>query len=153
VAIVAIGLSAGAYAQDDECILGEVTPLLERADGVKKTGKNELTEVRKEKTIAYTVTQGGCAHYGVTFAFADVRPRKGESLLAEAARLVRVVRLKKEKQYIGDDLIALLEKNASAPYMAGETLPNPEHPDINVSVEEETTGKKRALRVVYSQVL
>ena len=150
--IVAFLLAGAAYAQD-ECILDQVTPMLQRADSVKKTGKNEITESRKEKAFAYTVTQGGCAHYGVTFAFENVTPRTGEPLLKEAARLMRAVRLKKDKQYIAEDLIALLENNGNAPYSAGDTLPNPEHPDINMSVEEETSGKKRTVKVIYSQVL
>jgi len=141
------------FAQEDGCILDQVTPMLERADSVKKTGKNEITESRKEKSVAYEVTQGGCAHYGVVFAFERVTARKGESLLQEAARLMRAVRLKKDKQYIAEDLIALLEKHANARYNPGDTLPNPDHPDINMSVEEETSGKKRTLRVIYSQVL
>ena len=45
------------------------------------------------------------------------------------------------------------EQNAKAPYTTGDTLPNPDHPDINISVEQETTAKKRTVRVIYSQVL
>lgn len=147
-----LATAIGAFAQD-ECVLGEVRPLLEHADSVKKAGKDEITETRKEKGGSYTVMQGGCAHYGVTFAFENGTPRKGEPLLKQAARLMHTVRLKKEHQYIADNLIALLEKNASAPYTAGDTLPNPDHPDINISVEEQQSGTKRVVRVIYSQVL
>ena len=153
VVVAMLAMAMTGFAQEDECILGEITPLLEHSDSVKKTGKNELTETRKEKNVSYSVLQGGCAHYGVTFAFENVAARKGESLLKEAARLMHAVRLKEDKQYVAEDLIALLEKNANAPYTTGDTLPNPDHPDINISVEEETSGKKRTVKVIYSQVL
>jgi hypothetical protein len=148
-----LAVAVTAFAQKDECNIHEVTPLLIRADSVKKVGGNELTETRKEKSGTYTVSQGGCDHYGVIFEFENIAARKGESPLKEAARLLRGVKLKSDKQYIRADLITLLEKNAGSPYTAGDTLPNPDHPDINVSVEEETTGKKRIVKVVYSQVL
>jgi Fe-S cluster assembly iron-binding protein IscA len=147
-------LAVTAFAQEDECILDAVTPLLERADSVKRTGKNEITEARKEKSVAYTVTQGGCAHYGVTFSFADWAPRKDESLLQEAARLMRGVKLKKDKQYLVEGIVRLLEANAKSKYTSGDTLPNPDHSDINVSVEgDKIGGYKRIVKVIYSQVL
>lgn len=153
VAAMMVAMAAPAFAQEDGCILDQVTPLLEHADGVKKTGRNEITETHKDKRISYTALQGGCAHYGVTFAFENVTARKDEPLLKEALRLMRAVRLKKAKQYIAEHLIAVIEQNAKAPYTAGDTLPNPDHPDINISVEQETTAKKRTVRVIYSQVL
>lgn len=146
---------------EDDCTLGEVSPLLEDspANPVERfrNGPRELTErTRLNPQVRVDVVQGGCAHYGVRMLFMtrNTAPAEGrrERVLQDALRVLGLLKQRTTSPVIPDTM-SVIAAHERESYKENDPLQAREHPDVTVYVSARETAEATTVEVLYSFVL
>lgn len=142
---------------DDNCTLGKPTALLKDLPGTKvarfRRGR-ELQETIRLPDLVVEVTQGGCIHYGVKFAF---KGRGGQatgaqqSLVGETFALMERLKPHTNSPAVAE-VLAILRSWRGDAYRAGEPLQDTDYPQVTLYITERTSERGRVLELTYSFV-